>query len=132
MTKIQGFKITRTDGTTYGGYRWPLPMPGERITVHADPGCREFTEYECPQFAGDGLCVAKTAEGASSGGIGLASCVGLLLEFEPLWVLAEGPDKVKVRSVEVVGIFDVLKLIRSGLATDLQGANLRGAFGVGQ
>ena len=30
-----GFKITRTDGSTHNGYRWPLPMPGERVRVEA-------------------------------------------------------------------------------------------------
>lgn len=45
MAKAQGFKITRTDGTTHNGYRWPLPMPGERVRVwsrwsHRDGGSR--------------------------------------------------------------------------------------------
>ncbi len=122
---IRGFKITRTDGTTRNGYRWPLPMPGERVRVEAtDP-----TEHDdpCPRHEGDGLCVALTARAASSGGIGLASCIGLELEYSADDVLAEWDGKCRVSAVEVVGIFDVLAVIRSGLAADLRGANLWGA-----
>jgi hypothetical protein len=122
MSKHQGFKITRTDGTTHNGYRWPLPMPGQRIRVEAtDP-----TEHNdpCPRHEGDGLCVALTAGGASSSGIRLASCIGLLLEYDDTDILAADDDKLRVRAVDVVGIFDVLAVIRAGLAKDLTGAHL--------
>ena len=125
MAKIKGFKITRTDGTTHGGYRWPLPMPGERVRVEAT----NPTEHgdPCPQHEGDGLCVALTANAASSGGISLASCIGLELEYDEADILAEGEGKRRVRAVDVVGVFDVLAVIRAGFASDLRGANLRGA-----
>jgi hypothetical protein len=125
MTTHQGFKITRTDGTTHNGYRWPLPMPGERIRVEAT----QPTEHDdpCPQHEGDGLCVALTAKAASSGGIRLASCIGLLLEYDDADILAEGGGKVRVRAVDVTGIFDVLTIIKAGLTKDLTGANLLGA-----
>lgn len=125
MSFRTGFKITRTDGTTRNGYRWPLPMPGDRIRVDAT----NPTEHDgdCPLHEGDGLCVAKTARAASSGGIRLASCIGLPLEFDHSDVLAESEHKIRVRGVWVLAPFDVLAVISAGLASDLRGANLRDA-----
>jgi hypothetical protein len=126
MSVVQGFKIVRTDGTSRGGYQWPLPTSGERVrvdatnpTAHNDP---------CPRRDGDGLCVAKTAAGASAGGISLASCIGLLLEYDTADVLAEDEHKLRVRGVWVTGVFDVLAVIRCGLAPNLWCADLRGAY----
>jgi len=131
MSVVQGFKIVRTDGTSHGGFRWPLPMPGERVRVNSESP----TEHDspCPKHDGDGLCIAKTAAGASSGGIGLASCIGLLLEYDTADVLAEDDHKLRVRGVWVTGVFDVLAVIRAGLApnqwdANLWGANLAGAY----
>jgi hypothetical protein len=126
MTTHQGFKITRTDGTTHNGYRWPLPMPGQRIRVEATHPTKH--NDPCPQHEGDGLCVALTAAAASSGGIGLTSCIGLLLEYDDADILAADDENLRVRAVDVVGIFDVLAVIRSGLAKDLAGANLDRAY----
>ena len=125
MSKIRGFKITRTDGTTHGGYRWPLPMPGERIRVEAT----NPTEHNgpCPRHDGDGLCVALTAFGASSEGVGLASCIGLELEYDEADVLASDGSKCRVRAVDVFGVFDVLAVIRAGWAKALSEADLRWA-----
>lgn len=81
----------------------------------------------CPGYDGDGLCVAVSATGASSGGVSLSSCIGLLLEYDEADVLARDDHKLRVRAVDVVGMFDVLRLIRSGMCSDLTGANLTGA-----
>lgn len=124
MSRI-GFKFVRKDGTTHNGYVWPIPTLGPPVRVEAtDP-----TEHDdpCPHHEGDGLCVAKTASGASSGGISMAEAVGLWLEYDDADVLAESEDKVRVRGVTVTGVFDPLALARAGFCANLGYANLRDA-----
>ena len=64
-----GFKFVGVDLTTddHGGgrHRYQLGQWHD-----AEPGDREFSRDSsaCPQFPGDGLCVARTLTGASSGG----------------------------------------------------------------
>ncbi len=102
------------------GYRWP--WPGNEA-VPPLPAGTEFTQGDpCPQFAGDGLCLAKTWAGAASGGIPAITC--LLVEFDPADVLGEDDDRVRVSRCRVVDVFDAPALIRDGWCA---GANLRGA-----
>lgn len=128
---IEGWKIVRPDGTTHQGYAWPLvnARAGQSpVRVDADPKGREFTiADECPQFEGDGLCLAETAAAASSGGIRLAECVGLIVHYRADDVLARGDGKIRVKGCTVVDIWSPLDVIRAGLATDLRNANLQGA-----
>ena len=112
------------------GFRWPwpgneavAPLPAGREFTHGDP---------CPQFEGDGLCLAKTWQGAASGGIPAITC--LLVEFDDGDVLGEDDDKLRVSRCRVVDVFDAPALIRDGwcaganlCGADLRGANLRGA-----
>jgi hypothetical protein len=126
---IEGFKFVRKDGTTHNGYRWPLPMPGKSIRVKADPIGREFTTVDpCPQFEGDGLCVALTAQAASSGGIKASEAIGLWLTYRKSDILAQGDGKVRVKACTVTGIFDVTEWVRTMCrGANLSGANLYGA-----
>ena len=107
------------------GYRWPFP--GQEAVAPLPDG-REFTRGDpCPQFKGDGLCLAKTWRGATSGGIPAITC--LAVEFDPADVLGEDVDKIRVARCRVVDVFDAPALIRDGWCqgADLGGANLWGA-----
>jgi hypothetical protein len=125
MQLIEGFKFVRKDGTTHNGYQWPLPTNGKPVKVKADPGGREFTTKDpCPQFEGDGLCVALTAHAASSGGVKASEAIGLWLTYKPSDILAQGDGKCRVKAVTVTGIFDVTAWVRTMCA----GANLSRAY----
>ena len=102
------------------GFRWPLPG-NEAVAPLQDSD--EFTRGNpCPQFVGDGLCLAKTWRGAASGNIPAITC--LLVEFDEADVLVEDDDKVRVTRCRVVDLFDAPALIRDGWCA---GANLGGA-----
>jgi hypothetical protein len=123
---IEGFKFVRKDGTAHNGYQWPLPTNGKPVKVKADPGDREFTTLNpCPQFEGDGLCVALTAQAASSGGVRSSEAIGLWLTYKDTDILAQGDGKCRVKAVTVTGIFDVTAWVRTMCAgADLYGADL--------
>ena len=107
------------------GFRWPFPG---NEAVAPLPAGKDFTHGNpCPQFVGDGLCLAKTWRGAASGSIPAITC--LLVEFDPGDVLGEDDDKVRVSRCRVVDVFDAPALIRDGwcVGADLGGADLRGA-----
>ena len=102
-------------------FRWPLPG---NEAVAPLPDSDEFTRGNpCPQFEGDGLCLAKTWAGAASGGISAITC--LLVEFDEADVLVEDADKVRVSRCRVVDVFDAPALVRDGWCA---GANLAGAY----
>ena len=112
--RIGGWKVTRPDLTTRGEFQWP-----SKGKVVADG---PFTSGQpCPSAPGDGLCVAITFQGATSGGIP-ASGSGLLVEYADL--LGGDDDKVRVRECWVRAVIDVPRAFREGA---LRGANLRGA-----
>ena len=121
MTTHTGFRAVHGDFTSSHGYRWPYP--GQ--TAHAPlPEGREFSRGDpCPQFDGDGLCVAMTWRGAASGGISAATC--LIVEWDDEHVLGSDENKVRVSQCRVVEVLDVPLLARAGY---LQDADLRGAF----
>ena len=114
-------------------YRWPFPGRW----AMSDPGDREYTEGDpCPQFAGDGLCLARTWRGAASGDI--PAITGLICGYLPEDILAKDVDKLRVRRAFVFEIVDIQRVIRHGHMAgadmfradlrygNLQGANLRG------
>ncbi len=113
---LTGWKIVRPDGTTHGGYAWPLvnAAAGQKpVKVVADPGDLAFTTGDpCPQFPGDGLCLAETAQAASSGGIRLSECVGLHVTYREADILGQGDGKTRVSRCTVVGIWSPLDVIR--------------------
>ena len=136
---LTGWKIVRPDGTTHGGYAWPLvnAKAGQKpVVVKADPAGQPFTVGgPCPQFPGDGLCLAETARAASSGDISLSECVGLHVTYRKADILGQGDGKTRVSRCTVVGIWSPLDVIRNAGAlkeagmwgANLRGANLRGA-----
>ena len=112
--RIGGWKVTHPDLTTHVGFQWPSKG---KVTA-AGP----FTEGDpCPSAPGDGLCVAVTFSGASSGGIP-ANGTGLLVEYVD--VLGSDASKVRVAECWVGGVVDVCRAIREGA---LSGANLHRA-----
>ena len=125
MTTRTAWRSVRPDFRSSHGYRWPFPG---NTAVPPLPDGAEFTRGgPCPQFVGDGLCLAKTWRGAASGGIPAVTC--LLVEFGEDAVLGEDDDKVRVTRCRVVDVFDAPALIRDGwcAGADLNGADLYGA-----
>ncbi len=130
MTTRTAWRACHPDLRSSHGYRWPFP--GQEAVAPLPDG-REFTRGEpCPQFKGDGLCLAKTCAGAASGAIPAITC--LTVEFDDADVLGEDADKVRVSRCRVVEVFDAPALIRDGWCTranlyraNLAGANLTGA-----
>ena len=123
MTTRTAWRACHPDLRSSHGYRWP--WPGNEATAPLPDG-REFTRGDpCPQFVGDGLCLAKTWRGAASGNIPAITC--LLVEFDQSDVLGEDDDKIRVSRCRVVDVFDGPALIRDGWCrgADLRGANLR-------
>ena len=130
MTTRTAWRACHPDLRSSHGYRWP--WPGNEATAPLPDGA-EFTRGEpCPQFVGDGLCLAKTWRGAGSGSIPAITC--LLVEFDQSDVLDEDDHKIRVSRCRVLDVFDGPALIRDGwchgadlYGADLRYANLRGA-----
>jgi uncharacterized protein YjbI with pentapeptide repeats len=126
----EGCKLVSVDLTTddHDGGRYRYTVGAEHV---ADPGDREFSRdlSACPQFPGDGLCVAKTLTGAVSGGHRVGASAMLLVEFDDADVLAETADKVLVSRLRVTELVDPVRLLEWAAATraDLSGTNLTGA-----
>ena len=121
---LLGWKVVRPDGRTHGDFQWPLV----EAKVVADPDGREFSrDAACPQFEGDGLCIAKTWRGAASGC--LPAVTGLAVAYRTQDVLGEDENKLRVSGCRVVGVLDLQRLLREGKGrgADLYGADLRGA-----
>ena len=125
MTTRTAWRACHPDLRSSHGYRWPFP--GNEAVAPLPDG-KAFTRGNpCPEFVGDGLCLAKTWRGAASGSIPAITC--LLVEFNDGDVLGEDGDKVRVSRCRVVDVFDGPALIRDDWCrgADLRGANLRGA-----
>ena len=126
----EGCKLVSVDLTTddHDGGRYRYTVGAEHV---ADPGDREFSRdlSACPQFPGDGLCVAKTLTGASSGGHRVGASAMLLVAFNDADVLAETDDKVLVSRLTVTELVDPVRLLEWAAASnaDLYRANLGGA-----
>ena len=120
---VLGWRIVHPDLTSRGGFRWPFP--GNWCEA---PGPIQSHEGACPRAEGDGICVAKTWSGASSGGIRSQTC--LLVAYEPKAVLGEDHEKVRVRRALVLDVFSATVGLGPGAnltRADLFGANLFGA-----
>src|SRR5690606_39155801 len=125
MSLIEGWKLVRKDGSTHDGYRWPMPVAGvtDPVVVEAHD-VNPDNKTACPSRPGDGLCVALTPAGASSGGITLSEGVGLSLTYDEADVLGQTDAKLRVARVTVVDTFDPLVRVRSGEWKDLTRATL--------
>jgi len=125
MTELTAWRSVHPDLRSSHGFRWPFPG-GEAVAPLPDG--EEFTRGDpCPQFVGDGLCMAKTWKGAASGSIPAITC--LLVTYDPADVLGEDDDRLRVSRCRVVEVFDAPGLLRAGFGAgaDLSGADLRGA-----
>src|SRR5882672_12526207 len=101
------WKIVRPDGRTYQDFQWPF-----KGRVVADPQQQPFTTGDCPAFPGDGLCLAKTWRGAASGGY--TAITGLAIEYDMKHLLGGmSSDKYRVSQCNVLGVFDVQRLLRA-------------------
>ncbi len=115
------WRVVRPDFTSFRGFTWPFP--GGTVET---PG--PFTLGDaCPSAPGDGVCLAKTWQGAASGGIP-ASTV-LIVEYDDADVLGEDENKLRVSRCVVTDVLDVRAMIRGGwfAGADLSHAYLRGA-----
>ena len=125
-----GWKITRLDGTTRGGYYWPLVNGDHDLPVlHECDAWVDANRESCPSTEGDGLCFVTThAYPASSGGVPLSRSIGHVVVYAP--ALARSNEMGKYRAPWVVDVdcFDPVELVRLGLSgANLSGANLSGA-----
>jgi len=122
------FRSVHADFTSSHGFRWPFP--GGTATAPKPRG-KAYTTGSCPQFIGDGLCLAKTAYGAALGGIPLHTV--LVVSYTKASVLGQDANKLRVRSCKVLEVLDFPELLRANMVADvvkdnLNGANLRGAY----
>ena len=125
--KLTAWRAVHPDLRSSNGFRWPFP--GKKAVAPLPDGKQFSRGNPCPEFVGDGLCLAKTWAGAASGGIPAITC--LEVTYKPEHVLGEDGDKVRVSECRVVEVFDAPGLIRDGWMAganfsraDLYGANL--------
>ena len=117
---VLGWRNTRFDLMSRGGFQWGWPG---QWTEAPDDG-RDLTADHpytaCPSSELGGLCLAKTWEGALSGGVSSLAC--LVVAFDPADVLGQDRHKLRVRRALTLTVID-MEQIRS----NLDGANLVGA-----
>lgn len=95
-----GWKVADKDMTTRYNYKWEegtwhVPKPSLESLVKG-----MTTELDCPEIAGDGLCIARHWSGAFSGGAPMSPDTKLLfLAYIPDHVLCDrGGEKLRVKS----------------------------------
>jgi Pentapeptide repeats (8 copies) len=121
------FRSVHHDFTSSNGFRWPFPGGSVKLPMPA----RDFTlGNACPQFIGDGVCLAKTARGAASGQIPLHTV--LIVSYTKASILGEDEHKLRVKSCRVLEVLDFPALLQADMVdasvkANLSGANLSGA-----
>ena len=129
-----GWKLTHTDGTTHGGYYWPLVNGDHDLPVlHQASAWTPNNGASCPSKPGDGLCLipqGQPVSEATSGGCRFASAIGHVLVYPA--DLAKGVAHKKrapwVIDVDCFRPVDALALLaRYASGAYLHGANLSGA-----
>ncbi|HEY5201636.1 MAG TPA: pentapeptide repeat-containing protein [Acidothermaceae bacterium] len=118
-------KSVRPDGLTSHGFVWPLT---KKTVVAAGP--MKPHKDACPQADGDGLCLAVSWRGMSSGRPSIPAITLLLIAYNAANVHGVDTDAGKLRVSEcvVVEVVDGQRLlVEKGLGANLRGANLRGA-----
>ena len=108
--------VADADRNSSHGYCWP------RSGQWAESSGPWTLGAECPTQPGDGLCLAKTFSGASSGGYSIKHAI--LCAYDPDDILGEDDNKIRVKRAKVIRRLDIPRMIRDGL---FSGANLRGA-----
>ena len=123
MARMQwGWRLCSLDLTSQYGFRWA--SPGNWAVA---PGPCYKGSNACPPTVGNGICIAHTLKGATSGGQRIGLSLGLLVGYLPEDVLADSPHKLRVRRAWVLDIFDPSKwLIRP--QAGLRGVYLRGVY----
>jgi hypothetical protein len=119
-----GIRSVRPDFRSSRGFRWPFPG---QVAKAAGP-FYENNKGGCPNWFGDGICLAKNWYGMASGAIPALTL--LLVAYASSAVLGHTPGEEKYRVTEcvVVDVIDGADLVKcSGRSADLRGANLRGA-----
>ena len=111
--ELYGWRCCRPDLRSRDGFRWPWPGGVATQDGPADGA-------DC----GVGLHLAKTWEGAASGGYGCH--VALIVAYRSDDVLGDGAEKLRVRAARVLDVLDTPALIRAAKAVcaDLSRANL--------
>ena len=89
--KLTAWRAVHPDLRSSNGFRWPFP--GKKAVAPLPAGSEFSRGNPCPEFVGDGLCLAKTWRGAASGGIPAITC--LEVTYRPEHVLGEDADKVR-------------------------------------
>src|SRR3990167_2322031 len=113
---ILGWKVVNPDLTTKFGCKY---IPGTKLVAR---NIDLSNKCSCPKREGDGFCIAKNWKGAASSGIPASTVV--LLGYLEKDILGQDLDKLRVRKVWVLGLWDIQKAIRTGV---FKGANLEGA-----
>ena len=91
------------------------------------PDIDRLNTSACPSRVGDGICAARTARGAASGGYSLAEGV-LIVGWRSPDLVGQSPDKVRLGAAFVLGAVPLLVAATAILSgADLSGANLSGA-----
>ena len=123
-----GWRNTKPDLRSRDGFRWAFP--GE-WTYTPDDGrdtSRNHPDKACPSDTLGGLCLAKTWQGARSGGITSAVC--LVVAYQQRAVLGGDGHKLRVFGALTLDVIDVTALVRGAYLDGayLDGANLDGAY----
>src|SRR3990167_2936934 len=114
---VLGWKVVNPDLTTKFGCQY---IPGQTLVAN-DIDLNNKTG--CPKQEGDGFCIAKNWNGAASSGITASTVV--LLGYKEKHILGQDENKLRVKKVWVLGLWDIQKAIRTGV---FKGANLEGAY----
>ncbi len=124
-----GWKVTQVDGTSYGGYYWPIVNGDHDVPVLHEASDWDESNYgSCPETEGDGLCLVTDAGiGAATTGVveSLAHCVGHALVYPTDLARGKTTGKHRVPWAIDVDCFDVVALVRAGAVANLRYANLR-------
>ena len=116
---VLGFRACHPDLRSRGGFRWAFP--GQWTTA---PGPILNHGGACPNAEGDGICIARTFQGAASGGI--RGGTYLLVAYCPADVLGEDANTSRVKRALTLDVFTFAAFI--GPNANLGGADLRGAY----
>ena len=118
--RLWAWKAVDADLTTRYNFQWP--SSGE---VSSDDNIVLDNSGPCPTQKGDGLCLAKTFNGAAQRGS--PTHIVLVCYYYQDDLLGEDGDKLRVRKCTVVYLWDAWKVLKNGAKADLRWADLRWA-----